>query len=197
MNTTQANRSTGGIFYIVAILVILFSPFPFSTIAQNLNAEWEKELTKSLDQFLDCAKTSADKYSCIKIGQTVATVYHQEAFYSKDQKRYLAANEIPTFLKQNDRWTLLGPAYDQKVLDASQEFANANKPVIAVYTSSTGSHVVLILPGDLHYSGTWGCNVPNSASFAVNDPSKSYVGKGLSYGFSKSMMKSITLYCRK
>jgi len=163
--------------------------------AQTLNGNWEKELAKSLDDFVKCAKSSSDKASCgATVGQSLATVYKQDAFFSKKLNRFLKANEISEIVKESKRWKPMGFAYDQKVLDQAQEVANTNKPVIAVYQMNGLSHVVLILPGALHYSGSWGFKVPNSASFSYIDPDKSYVGKGLSYGFQKSMMKSITLY---
>jgi len=162
---------------------------------QTLNGNWEKELTKSLDDFIKCAKTSADKATCgATVGQSLATVYKQDAFFSKKLNRFLKANEISEIVEESKRWKAMGYAYDQKVLDQAQQVANGNKPVIAVYRMNGLSHVVLILPGTLHYSGSWGFKVPNSASFSHIEPDKSYVGKGLSYGFQKSMMKNITLY---
>lgn len=162
---------------------------------QALNGNWEKELTKSLDDFMKCAKSNSDKSTCgATVGQSLATVYKQDAFFSKKLNRFLKANEISEIVEESKRWKLMGYAYDQKVLNQAQEMANTNKPVIAVYRMNGLSHVVLILPGVLHYSGSWGNKVPNSASFSYIDPDKSYVGKGLSYGFQKSMMKNITLY---
>jgi len=162
---------------------------------QTLNNNWEKDLSKSLDEFVKCAKSNGDKATCgATVGQSLATVYKQDAFFSQKLNRFLVPNEISQIVEDSKRWKLLGFAYDQKVLDQAQEMANTNKPVIAVYRMNGSSHVVLILPGALHFSGSWGFKVPNSASFSYIDPDKSYVGKGLSYGFAKSMMKNITLY---
>ncbi len=94
-----------------------------------------------------------------------------------------------------EKWTALGPAYNQAALEKAQQCANASQAVVALYTTSNGVHIAVILPGTLKYSGSWGFNVPNSASFFSHEPEKSYVNKGLSYGFSKSMIKDITLYC--
>jgi len=163
--------------------------------AQALNNNWEKDLAKSLDEFVKCAKSNGDKATCgATVGQSLATVYKQDAFFSQKLNRFLIPNEISEIVEDSKRWKLLGFAYDQKVLDQAQQMANTNKPVIAVYRMNGSSHVVLILPGALHFSGSWGFKVPNSASFSYIDPDKSYVGKGLSYGFAKSMMKNITLY---
>lgn len=56
--------------------------------------------------------------------------------------------------------------------------------------------VSLILPGEMKPSGTWGSQVPNSASFSVHQPAKSYVGKGLSYSFERKMLKDVQLFSR-
>ena len=177
--------------------VFVFVYLLCSTIShgQALNNNWEKDLSKSLEEFIKCAKSSGDKATCgATVGQSLATVYKQDAFFSPKLNRFLISNEISEIVEDSKRWKLLGFAYDQKVLDQAQQMANTNKPVIAVYRMNGSSHVVLILPGALHFSGSWGFKVPNSASFSYIDPDKSYVGKGLSYGFAKSMMKDITLY---
>ncbi len=174
------------------LVCLLWSSISFG---QTINNNWEKDLTKSLEEFIECAKSSKDKSTCgATVGQSLSTVYRQDAFFSQKLNRFLVSNEISKIVEGSDRWKLMGYAYDQKVLDQAQQVANANKPVIAVYRMNGSAHVVLILPGTIHYSGSWGFSVPNSASFSYIDPDKSYVGKGLSYGFAKSMMKDITLY---
>ncbi|HTE32978.1 MAG TPA: hypothetical protein VK666_21495 [Chryseolinea sp.] len=165
------------------------------SVAQGLNSNWERDLGRALEQFMDCAKTSADKAACsATVGQAVSTVYKVDDFYSQKLNRYLTPNEISKSIEQNNHWKLLGYAYDQKTLDQAQQHANSHKAVLAVYNTNGSSHVALILPGSLHFSGSWGFNVPNSASFSYVDPDKSYVGKGLSYGFAKTMMKDVVIY---
>jgi hypothetical protein len=90
----------------------------------------------------------------------------------------------------------LGKAYEQAVLNSAQEMANNHRAVIAVYEGPGGEvkHIALILPGALHFSGSWGFSVPNSASFFLTAPEKSYMDKGLSYAFTKNMVKDVTLY---
>ena len=82
-------------------------------------------------------------------------------------------------------------------MNTAQELANNKTAVVAVYMKSDqDGHVSIILPGQLNPSGSWGFSVPNSASFFVNDPNKSYIGKGLSYAFTKSMLKDVVLFAR-
>jgi hypothetical protein len=57
--------------------------------------------------------------------------------------------------------------------------------------------VVVITPGELRASGSWGLNVPAAASFFPADPLKSFVDKGLSFAFAKNMLKDVMIYGRK
>lgn len=170
-----------------------------TSFGQSLNENWKQDLSKSLEQFLQCTNTTGEKYQCSGfIGESIAKVYKTNAFFSEKLSRFLRINEIPKSLVENDQWTPLGRAYEQDALVEAQKQANASKAVIAVYTTANGiGHIALILPGKLQYSGSWGFNVPNAASFVFNDTSKSFVDKGLSYAFSKNMIKDVVLYSRK
>jgi hypothetical protein len=170
-----------------------------ASFSQSLNENWRKDLTASLEKFMECANTTGEKYQCTGyIGEAIAKVYKTNAFFSEKLRRYLLINEISKSLVENGQWTPIGHAYEQKALEEAQNQANASKAVIAVYTTDNGiGHIALILPGKLQYSGSWGFNVPNAASFAINDTEKSFVDKGLSYAFAKNMIKDVVLYSRK
>lgn len=107
----------------------------------------------------------------------------------------MTSSEIASFLKTSKSWKNLGPVYDQQTLDKAQASANDKRAVVAVYMNDQGiGHVVVVLPGTLQNSGSWGLKVPNVASFFATQPDKSFVDKSLSYAFSKVMMKDILLY---
>jgi len=163
--------------------------------AQSLNPNWNSDLKNSLRQFLAC---SGGSQACSKfLGESLNTVYKVNDFYSTKSGRYMTASEIASYLKETKQWNLLGHSYDQKVLSQAQDFANAKKAVVAVYMDETGlGHVVVITPGQLQPSGSWGLNVPNAASFFPAQPDKSFVDKGLSFAFGKSMLKGVTIYVR-
>jgi hypothetical protein len=170
-----------------------------ASFSQSLNENWKRDLELSLDKFRQCTQTTAEKYQCSGfIGESIANVYKTKTFYSDKQNRYLHINEISRSSLETGPWTSLGRAYDQKVLEDAQKQANANRAVIAVYVTDSGiGHIAVILPGKLQFSGSWGFNVPNAASFVFNDSQKSFVDKGLSYAFSKNMIKDVILYARK
>ena len=168
-----------------------------SAHAQSLNSNWSKDLNNSLKEFLACEGNSKERAECAHfIGESLTTVYKINDF-SKSGK-YMTTNEIAEFVKNSSKWKSLGPSYDQATLTKAQEHANAKKAVVAVFRNAEGiGHVVIITPGELQTSGSWGLQVPNSASFFQTEPAKSYVGKGLSFAFARVMMKDITLYVRE
>jgi hypothetical protein len=165
---------------------------------QGINTTWKTEMNSSLQQFLNCQNTSAGKSECIQyMGESLKKIYKINDFYSTRSGRYMSASEISSFLKESDKWKLIGPSYEQKTLASAQELANSGKAVVAVFMNSAGiGHVVVITPGQLQQSGSWGLNVPNVVSFFPNQPDKSFVDKGLSFAFGKNLMKDILIYGR-
>lgn len=179
------------------IKVTLLSLLTMATLAsgaQSLNNNWNTELKEALRQFTACGGgADCAQYS----GKSVQTVYKVNDFYSSQQDRYMQVVEIVDFLKSSNQWKMLGHAYQQDVLKEAQERANSKKAVIAVYQDDDdASHLAVILPGELHASGSWGLQVPNSASFLKIDPARSYIGKGLSYAFAKHHLKNVVIFAR-
>lgn len=178
----------------VLATVVLLVAFALCTEAQSLNNNWKQELTNSLNQFLNCTDTKECSGFAAK---ALNTVYRIDDFYSQRSGRYMSVNEVLAFLKDSDKWTSLGKPYDQKILATAQEYANSKKAVVAVYENAQGiGHVVVITPGQLQPSGSWGLNVPNVASFLPSEPGKSFINKALSFAFAKNMMKDVTIYGR-
>ncbi|ELR73314.1 hypothetical protein C900_04166 [Fulvivirga imtechensis AK7] len=169
--------------------------FASDVFSQAINDGWEQELNKSLTEFTNCENVALCNAF---IGQSLKTVYNINDFYSEKLGRYLFPHEIASFVGESDRWTLLGHAYEPDALSEAQKYANEKKAAIAVYKSDNGQgHMALILPGDLIPSGSWGVKVPNTASFFIGEPEKSYISKGLSYGFKKNLIKDVLIYARK
>jgi hypothetical protein len=180
--------------YGIVVLMIVSS----ASFGQSLNENWKQDLNTSFEQFLSCTNAQGEKYKCSGfIGESISKVYKTNAFFSEKLSRYLLINEIPQVLESNGQWKPIGHAYDQQVLVEAQKQANASKAVIAVYNTPSGiGHIAVILPGKLQYSGSWGFNVPNAASFFFNEAGKSFVDKGLSYAFAKNMIKDVVLYAK-
>jgi hypothetical protein len=179
-------------------LLVIISFCASAAYGQGINNAWKTELNSSLQQFLNCQSLSTGKSECIQyMGESLKRIYKVNDFYSAKSGRYMTASEISSHLKKSDQWKVIGPSYEQKTLAIAQEMANSGKPVVAVYINSTGiGHVVVITPGQLQPSGSWGLNVPNVVSFFPSQPDKSFVDKGLSFAFGKNLMKDITIYGR-
>lgn len=180
------------IFGVISLIL-----FVKSVHGQTLNSNWNADLKNSLDQFLACQGT-AGATGCVKfLGESLNTVYKVNDFYSSKSGRYMTASEIAGYLKDTKQWSLIGHSYEQAALSKAQDQANAKKAVVAVYMNEAGvGHAVVITPGKLQLSGSWGMNVPNAASFFVTQPDKSFVDKGLSFAFAKTMMKDVLIYSR-
>ena len=174
--------------------------FLFSTsFGQQINKDWNEALKHDLQQFLACEQnTNQGSDPCNKFnGIALKEVYKVNDFYSTEKGWYMLVPEISSFLKGSGKWTLLGHAYEQSVLTKAQDNANSQKAVIAVYLNAENiGQVAIILPGALKPSGSWEYQVPNSSSFFMSDPEKSYVGKGLSYAFGRNLIKDVLIYSR-
>ena len=171
-----------------------------SIYAQGIDKNWNTKLDESIAQFKSCENTTvAGVHSCNKyIGQALKLVYRINDFYSTSKGRYMLAGEIHEHVQNSKRWSLLGKGYEQDALTKAQQRANQKKAVVAVYRDASGEgHVAYILPGDLQASGSWRLQVPNSAAFFIEEPSRSYSNKGLSYSFPRSAIQSVSLYERK
>lgn len=178
-----------------ASLVMLFA-FSISH-GQTLSKTWKEDLAASLEGFLKCTATETDKTLCTSyIEKSIAAVYKLDALNLEASNNSAPVSGLSN--AKGNQWSIIGKAYEQGALEHAQNFANESKAVIAVYKAPGGGvkHIALILPGSLQYSCTWGFNVPNSASFFIATPEKSYIGKGLSYAFAKNMIKDVTLFVR-
>lgn len=181
----------------ILILAMLF--YSVALQAQKAHPKWEEKLRSELEEFKACEQKMVNGInSCNPFtGQGLQSVYQINDFYAPDLGRHMLVSEIFQYLKEGRQWTLLGRGYEQQALNGAQEYANAGKAVVAIYLNNEGLGLVsLILPGEMKESGTWGCQVPNSAAFFIETPEKSYVGKGLSYAFDRKTLKEVLLFGR-
>lgn len=188
-------RSTVTCFLLLLIISVSYT----TSFSQTLNSNWNQDLQGVLQQFVNCKNPDPNSFNpCNKfVGNALEQVYGINDFYSTKSGRYMMAHEISDFLKESGKWTFLGHAYEQKALTEAQNLANAKNAVVAVYVNADNmGHVALILPGELRASGSWGFNVPNSASFFLSEPENSYVSKGLSYAFGRDLIRYVLLYAR-
>jgi hypothetical protein len=190
----QMFKSTRMKLFYVAVLVLT----TVCAYGQGVNPNWKQELKVNLNKFLQCT-AGGEKTACTNfVGESLKVVYKVDDFYNKKAERYMTASEITEYLKTSRNWSSLGVSYDQEVLNRAGELANARKAVVAVYSNSAGiGHIVLITPGEMSTSGSWGLKVPAAASFFTTEPAKSFTDKALSFAFSKQMLKDVTIYSRK
>jgi len=192
----RAIIKTHTLLFLVGLLLI-----QSTSNGQSINPSWEQDLNTSLKEFQSCRNTNTVVQGispCNKfLGQSLKTVYKIDDFYSKEMGRYMLVSEIADFLDKSDKWTLLGHAYEQNILNEAQSLANSKNAVVAIYLNSDDiGHISVILPGEIKPSGSWGFQVPNSVSFFSSEPENSYVNKGLSYAFGRNIIMKVLIYKR-
>lgn len=162
------------------------------------NEDWKADVEGLLNEFLACKAPIDDRSPCnVFVGRAAKRVYGSADFEVPGKPNaFLSANQIAAYVANSERWTKLGTADDQAVLTEAQGHANLRRAIIAVYSSSPHGHVALVLPGKAVPSASWGLDVPNSASFFLNDPARSFVGKPLSNAFGADKKGSVTIYGR-
>ncbi len=181
--------------YIIIALIFLTGV----AYSQTINNNWQQALTQEVEQFKACENTKVSGINSCNgfVGKALKTVYKVDDFYSEELSRHMLVSEISAYLKESKQWKLLGYGYEQKALNEAQQLANAKKAVVAVYINAQGlGQLSLIIPGALRPSGSWGFQVPNSASFFLSEPEKSYIDKGLSYSFERNLIKEVLIYAR-
>lgn len=180
-------------------LLLIFVLFPAAGFTQTIASNWKGALNSELEQFKSCNQKMVNGINpCNRfIGQVLSTVYQVNDFYAAEQGRNMLLSEIAAYLQTSQDWKLLGYGFDQQALYKAQETANAGKAVVALYLNEQEIGLLsFVLPGELYPSGIWGLKVPNSATFFIHEPERSYVGKGLSYSFERRHLTAVLLYAR-
>lgn len=158
------------------------------------------EYSSEQQQYMDAAvkqqslcqsKTDASCRSFL--AQSVEHIYGIKDFGS--DANFASAAEIGKRVSTDATWEHIGSASDPEVLKKAVSSANCGQAVLAVMTADAGGHVAMILPGAMSPSGGWKMDVPNSASFFMNNPAKSYTGKPLSFAFASP--NGIEIYAKK
>jgi len=158
----------------------------------DYSSEQQQYMEAAVQQYSLCqSKTEASCRSFL--AQSVEHIYSIKDFGS--DASFASANEIGKRVTTDATWEHLGSASDPDVLKKALSSANCGQAVLAVMTSDSGGHVAMILPGTMSPSGGWKMEVPNSASFFMNNPAKSYTGKPLSYAFATP--NGIEIYVKK
>jgi len=188
--------------YIIRIktLVILQVFLLVTTIHASIPSGWEKIAQEILSEFLSCTEPIDDKSPCsIFASKAIQKLYKIDDFVLPGLPgESLRANEIAGYVQSHpEKWTFIGTADQQSALDEAQVHANGNLATIAIMVGNPTGHVAIILPGTQQPSGFWnGLLTPNSASFFLNKPKQSYVGKPLSFAFKLVEIKDVKLYGR-
>ncbi|HLJ85477.1 MAG TPA: hypothetical protein VKZ53_01560 [Candidatus Angelobacter sp.] len=158
----------------------------------DYGSDLQKYMEGQVQQFSSCHAGSHDAACSAYLAQALDRLYGVKDFGGA---KYMTPSEIGKKVASDAAWEHLGSATDQEALKKAQGNAGCGRAVIAVMASDTGGHVAIILPGPTSHSNGWKLDVPNSASFFMHNPGKSFSGKPLSYSFPKP--DGIELYAKK
>ena len=156
-------------------------------------AQWEDSLASLLNEFQDCQAPVKNDDPCYTVTARAAMAVYGIEDFKTESGEAMGVEEMIATVKAG--WSDLGQATQQEALNAAQQAANEGKAVVAVFEEPPVGHAVVVLPGELAPSGKWAAQVPNSASFFLNNPGRSYVGKTLAYAFKDK--NQVRLYVKK
>lgn len=143
-------------------------------------AKYPAVYTKLMTYFT--CENEGDPVACnVFVARAAEGLYGVRDFKRADGS-YMTANTIMDFVQTNSKWSRLGLASSQSVLNDAASGAEDHL-IIAVMSDQPHGHVALVLPGSPANSSNWKLNVPNSASAFLGDVSRAYVFCRLSWAF--------------
>lgn len=162
--------------------------------ASSFTSDWKTNLTQMLSDFTSCKSQNKGAECKTYVAKALKAIYGITDFDASGKPGgALDINAVANYIKKDSKWKALGDASSQDVLKQAQDAANNNKAVVAMMVSDNGAdHIAIIAPGTLVACGS--LKYPNSISFFINNPDKSYISKPLAYSF--KTMDGIKIYAR-
>ncbi|MBI3527973.1 MAG: hypothetical protein HY067_08380 [Betaproteobacteria bacterium] len=130
----------------------------------------------------DCSAVVADRAVCRNfIGEALNRLFGIGEFCTRS--RCMKAVEIEWKIRHDPgKWSALGTANDQAVLDKAREFAGT-KAVLAILNEEERGQIAIVMPGAAVPSGRWGLKVPIGVGARVDRPEASVYAKSLNWLF--------------
>ncbi len=163
-------------------------------VALSFTTDWKTDLNQMLTDFSTCKSQSKGAECKTYVAKALKKIYGISDFDAANKPGgFMDINAVANYIKKDSKWKVLGDASSQDVLKQAQDAANNNKAVVAMMVSDNGAdHIAIIAPGTLVACGS--LKYPNSISFFLNNPDKSYISKPLAYSFKS--MDGIKVYAR-
>jgi hypothetical protein len=141
----------------------------------------------------DCSAADTDRSVCRNFtGEALNRLFGIGDFCT--DTRCMRAVEIEWKIRNApDKWSALGSANDQAVLDKARELATT-KAVVAILKEQDRGQIAIVMPGAAVPSGKWGLNVPIGVGARVDRPDTSVYGKSLTWLFADPA--KVLLYVR-
>lgn len=162
----------------------------------SFTGDWKTSLAQMLTDFQSCKSQNKGVECKTYAAKAIKAIYGINDFDAAGKPGgMLDVNGVANYIKKSSNWKMLGDASSQDILKQAQDDANSNKAVVAMMVSDNGAdHISVIVPGSLVKCGKAGLNCPNSVSFFLNNPDKSYISKPLTYSF--KTLDGVKIYAR-
>jgi hypothetical protein len=176
--------------------IVVFTGILLAVSLYSFTGDWKTSITQMVTDFQTCKSANKGAECKTYVAKAIKTIYGVNDFDAAGKPGgMLDVNGVANYIKKSQNWKLLGDATSQDVLKQAQDAANNNKAVVAMMVSDNGAdHIAVVAPGSLVKCGKIGLDCPNSVSFFMNNPDKSYVGKPLAYSF--KTLDGIKIYAR-
>ena len=172
--------------FVFATLLLL----PAFASAEDIWARNDGYLKSAIN---DCSAADTDRAVCRNFtGEALNRLFGISEFCS--HSRCMKAVEIGWKIRNGGgKWSALGSATDQAVLDKARELA-ATRAVLAILNEGDRGQIAIIMPGAAVPSDRWGLRVPICVGARVDRPETSVYAKGLNWLFSDPA--KVVLYAR-
>src|SRR5690606_21988979 len=95
-------------------IILYFLLFVTFANGQSINANWQQDLNLATEELKKCENTNPSGVSSCNhyMGNALKQIYKIDDFYSARDERNMLAHEIAEFLKNSEKWTLLGYGFE-------------------------------------------------------------------------------------
>ena len=153
------------------------------------------EIDRAISNFKNCKAGSTKRSDCRNsLTRFISEKYNLNDFKDEDGEYYIY-DSIQPIVKRSSNWRRVGTALSQDNINTAVSAAENGSLVLVIDTSQHYGHVVIVQPGELTQSSSWGLKMPPVISLSNYKPSKSFYSKALSYAFKKS--NDLEIYIRE
>jgi len=154
-----------------------------------------QEASSYVTRFITCKSTATKRSHCRNtITEAISTIYNVNDF-KNPKGNFKIYDSIHPIIKRSKKWMNIGAATTQSNINKAIEHVNNGKLALIIDTAESYGHVVVVQPGKVTKSGSWGLKLPNVLSLLSYKPEKSFQNKSLAHAIKKNV--NLQIYIRE